>query len=82
MRITVVEASCSACEHMWGKHRVELWEVEEVLLGVHDVVRVGSGRYAYVGRTLGGRLLRVIFEVEAQRADATARVITAIPLRR
>lgn len=66
---------------MRDKHRVELWEVEEVLLG-DRVARRSRGRYAYVGRTSSGRLLRIIFEVEGSHIDATADLVTAIPLRK
>lgn len=65
---------------MWAKHRVELWEAEEVLLGEHPVRRVRAGRYACDGRTGCGRTLRVIFEVSGSGRDVRAEVVTAFPV--
>jgi len=82
VRITAVRASYAARRHIREKHGVEMWEVDEVLLGNHDVRRVAGARYRYEGCTEDGRLLRVIFEVRSGHRQVEAHIVTAYEPRR
>ena len=82
MRVREIRVSPAAAAHMWEKHRVEIWEAVEILEQGLPVRRErtagGEKRYSVRGYTSGGRLLKVVFAIEA-RLPATARIITAFP---
>jgi len=59
---------------------VELWEVEEVLVGDRRANRTREARYFVDGRTSGGRLLRVVFETDSIGREVDAFLVTAFPL--
>lgn len=80
MRIVAVRASQAARRHMRQAHRVELWEVDEALVGERQVRRIGPGRLAYEGSTLDGRRLRIVFEVRSSQRDTVAHIVTAFPV--
>lgn len=80
MLITAVRASRAAARHMLQEHGVELWELEESLVGVRSVRRTREGRYACDVRTPGGRRLRVVFRTTSKGREVTAQVVTAFPL--
>lgn len=67
-RVTRVEASPSARAHIWDRHRVDVWEVEEVLRSAVRFRRGRWGRYVCDGPTGDGRWLRVVFERRGRRA--------------
>lgn len=80
MRIEGVLWKDEVIEKLWRKHRVELYEVEEVLSGRSKIRRIEKGDqpdedlYPALGRTDAGRYLSVFF---IQKLDARALVISA-----
>ena len=82
MRITRCYATRKARAHMLSKHRVEWYEVAEIMAQPLSARRLateeGERRYYVTGQTEGGRYLKVVFALEP---PDTARIITAFPYR-
>lgn len=82
MRISRFYATDKAQVHILDKHRVEWYEVADIMyqgLPVRRIATVaGQRRYYVKGQTEEGRYLKVIFALEP---PDTARVITAFPER-
>ena len=78
MRIDEVRVPPCIEDKLWAKHGVAVHEVEEAFEDYRGPWRTRTGadgqrRYYILGRTYGGRLLKVVFVVE----DGRAVVVTA-----
>ena len=80
MRIEEILWKDEVIEKLWRKHRVEIYEVEEVLSQrphirfVEAGHRPGEDMYAALGRTDAGRYLTVFF---VYKVDRRALIISA-----
>lgn len=74
MKISGFEWDDGNILHLAFQHGVEPEEAEEVFAAAPIFRRTKRGHYAAFGRTLGGRLLVIVFE---QKKERVVRIITA-----
>lgn len=72
MRISELDISDDAEEHIWTKHHVTLNEVEEACAADPLVLRGRDGGYAVYGRTDAGRYLLIVLYPRGRGAYALA----------